>query len=366
MARVLPFVLFAFGIWFWLKARRSVSSLVGTETELGLLPRDRQNAELAGPDAALERALAEAGAGRWEAAAELLAWTGKERDWERRALYARVLGEAAARQDSWLRSWRAARPAGSPAADADAELVQASATVARAWLLRGSPYSDHTTPEQTDRFHELLPEVRADTARAAELGPDDPTPYIVEIRTALGVGYGPERMRGLWAEITARTPHPTSAPLYGAHEAAVQYWSARWHGSAELAREFAAQATADAPLGTLMTAFPLIAWFDHHDPAATARDYTDPGLTALVDAALADAEQAPADHPRLPEVRHLLAYFLTRQSRHDEALDQFRLVDGYVHALPWRSRRDPAAFFTATRTKAIRGAEARSRIRRGV
>lgn len=360
MARVLPFVLFAFGIWFWLKARRSVSSLVGTEAELGLLPRDRQDVELAGPDTALERALAEARAGRWEAAAELLAAMGKERDWERRALYARVLGEAAARQDSWLRSWRAARP------DADAELVKASATVARAWRLRGSPYAEHTTPEQADGFHELLPEVRADTARAAELGPDDPTPYIVEIRTALGVGYGPDRMRELWAEITARTPHPTSAPLYGAHEAAIQYWSARWHGSAELAREFAAQATADAPLGTLMTAFPLIAWFDHHDAAATARDYQDPRLTALVDAALADVAEAPDDHPRLPEVRHLLAYFLTRQTRHDEALDQFRLVDGHVNALPWRSRRDPAAFFTATRTKAIRGAEARSRIRRGV
>lgn len=360
MARVLPFVLFAFGIWFWLKARRSVSTLVGTEAELGLLPRERQNTELAGADGALERALAEARGGRWEAAAELLATTGKERDWERRALYARVLGEAAAREDSWLRSWRATRT------DADTELVQASATVARAWLLRGSPYAEHTTPEQADSFHELLPGVRADTARAAELGPDDPSPYIIEIRTALGVGYGPDQMRELWAEITARTPHPTSAPLYGAHEAAIQFWSARWHGSAELATEFAAQATADAPFGTLMTALPLIAWFDHHDATATARDYTDPRVTALVDAALVDAAEAPADHPRLPETRHLLAYFLTRGTRHDEALEQFRLVDGYVNALPWRTRRDPAAFFTATRTKAIRGAEARARIRKGV
>ncbi|WP_405795320.1 hypothetical protein [Streptomyces sp. NBC_01506] len=364
MARVLPFVLFAFGIWFWLKARRSVASLVGAEAELGLLPRDRQGTELAGADAVLERALVEARGGRWEAAAESLGATAKERDWERRALYARVLGEAAARQDSWLRAWRASRPDGSP--DADAELVQASATVSRAWLLRGSPYAEHTTPEQADAFHELLPEARADTARAAELGPDDPSPYIVEIRTALGVGYGPDQMRELWAEITARTPHPTSAPLYGAHEAAIQYWSARWHGSAELAREFAAQATADAPVGTLMRGLPLIAWFDHHDAAATSRDYADPRLTALVDAALADVAAAPADHPRLPEVRHLLAYFLTRQGRYEEALEQFRLVDSHVNALPWRTRRDPADFFTSTRTKAIRGSEARARIRKGV
>ncbi|MFC8830060.1 hypothetical protein ACFT9I_32590 [Streptomyces sp. NPDC057137] len=364
MARVLPFVLFAFGIWFWLKARRSVSSLVGTEAELGLLPRDRQNTELAGADAALEHALAEARADRWRPAAELLAATGKDRDWERRALYVRVLGEAAAQEDSWLRAWRATGSDGSP--DVDAELVQASATVSRAWLLRGSPYAKHTTPEQADSFHELLPGARADTARAAALGPDDPSPYIVEIRTALGVGYGPEQMRELWAEITARTPHPTSAPLYGAHEAAMEYWSARWHGSAELAEEFAAQATADAPLGTLMTAFPLIAWFDHHDATASARDYTTQRLMALVDAALTDTETAPQDHPRLPELRHLLAYFLTRQGRHEEALEQFRLIDGYVNALPWRTRRDPVEFFTSTRTTAIRGTDARTRIRNGV
>ncbi|MFD3519595.1 hypothetical protein [Streptomyces sp. NPDC058653] len=364
MARALPFVLFAFGIWFWLKARRSVSSLVGTEAELGLLPRDRQNTELAGEDSALQHALAEARSGRWEPAAVLLAATGRDRDWERRSLYARVLGEAAARDDSWLRAWRASRSEESP--DVDAELVQASATVSRAWLLRGSPYARHTTPEQADRFNELLPGARADTARAAALGPEDPSPYIIEIRTALGVGYGPEQLRELWAEITARTPHPTSAPLYGAHEAAIQYWSGAWHGSAELAGEFAAQATADAPPGTLMTAFPLIAWFDHHDAAATPRDYTAPRLTALVDAALADAAAAPDDHPRLPEMRHLLAYFLTRQSRHEEALEAFRLVDGYVNALPWRTRRDPAAFFTATRATALRGTEARARIRKGV
>ncbi|WP_330173914.1 hypothetical protein OG875_10240 [Streptomyces sp. NBC_01498] len=363
MARVLPFVLFAIGIWFWLRARRTVSSLFGTEAELGLLPRDRQNTDLAGPDHALEHALAEARAGRWEAGAEVMARTGKDRDWERRALYTRVLGEAAALDDAWLRAWRAARGQGSP--DADAELVQASATLCRAWLLRRSPYVGHATPEQADRFHELLPEAREETARAAALGPEDPTPYIVEIRTALGFGYGPEKMRELWAEITARTPHPTSAPLYRAHEAALQYWGERWHGSAQLAEEFAAQATADAPPGTLMSAFPLIAWFDHHDASATTRDYTDPALTALVDAALVDTAAASPDHPRLPEVRHLLAYFLTRQSRHEEALEQFRLVDGYVNALPWRTRRDPVEFYTTTRTTAVRGTEARARIRKG-
>lgn len=65
-------------------------------------------------------------------------------------------------------------------------------------------------------------------------------------------------------------------------------------------------------------------------------------------------------------MRHLLAYFLTRQSRHEEALEAFRQVDGQVNALPWHTRRDPAAFFTTTRTTALRGTEARTRISKGV
>ncbi|MFD3730341.1 hypothetical protein [Streptomyces sp. NPDC058632] len=54
-------------------------------------------------------------------------------------------------------------------------------------------------------------------------------------------------------------------------------------------------------------------------------------------------------------VRHLLAYFLTRQGRHDAALEQFRLADGYVDALPWRYWSGPAAVYCRWRDRAIRG-----------
>jgi hypothetical protein len=53
-------------------------------------------------------------------------------------------------------------------------------------------------------------------------------------------------------------------------------------------------------------------------------------------------ENQYGDHPRLPEVRHLLAYFLTMQDRDEASVEQFRLVDGYVDALPWRYDPDPA------------------------
>ncbi|MGW4025394.1 hypothetical protein ACWEEL_29080, partial [Streptomyces sp. NPDC005009] len=55
-------------------------------------------------------------------------------------------------------------------------------------------------------------------------------------------------------------------------------------------------------------------------------------------------------------VRHLLAYFLTRQGRHEAASPQFRPVDGYVDALPWRYWNDPAAVYCLWRDRAVKGA----------
>lgn len=84
-----------------------------------LLPLRWQNRRLAGPDPELKRALAAASCGRWEPAAQLLTTAGD--DWERRALYTQRLAELAARKgDSWIQSWRTARPG-----DPDAALVHA-------------------------------------------------------------------------------------------------------------------------------------------------------------------------------------------------------------------------------------------------
>lgn len=79
----------------------------------------------------------------------------------------------------------------------------------------------------------------------------------------------------------------------------------------------------------------------------------------MVDAALADADAAPRDHPDTASLRHLLAYFLTRQGRYDLALQQFRLVDGHVDALPWRYFDNPAAVYCVWRDRAIQGVQGR-------
>jgi hypothetical protein len=56
-------------------------------------------------------------------------------------------------------------------------------------------------------------------------------------------------------------------------------------------------------------------------------------------------------------VRHLLAAFLLRAERFQEAVEQFRAVDGYAGAAPWSYDADPAAAYAAQRARALAGLE---------
>ncbi|WP_175411812.1 hypothetical protein [Streptomyces sp. TRM64462] len=316
---------------------------------LGLLPPERQHTELAAPQPkALTVAIAAARAGDWEPAAKLLDETATARDWERRTAYCEKLAEVGAEDDAWLLAWEAAHPD-----SAGAALVRARSSVFLAWKIRGAKRAQHTTGEQFEGFHRTLTRTRGEHARAAELAPaDDPSPYVGEIWTAIGLGCPHEEMHRIWKDITSRAPHH-----YEAHFSALQYWCGKWRGSEELATAFAVKAAAEAPPGTLMKIFPLIAHFEHDESDTTDVDRT-PEMYAAVDAALADAAAADPDHPRLPEVRHLLGYFLNLQGRWEASAEQFRLVDGYVGALPWRYRGDPAGEFCRVRDESAVNAAA--------
>ncbi|MFF8725279.1 hypothetical protein ACF073_02160 [Streptomyces sp. NPDC015171] len=320
------------------------SKAAAAAEQLGLLPAERQNTDSAAPlPAEWGTALTAVRNGSWQPAADLLAAIG--RDWDRRSAFAYQLAELAAEEDTWLLAWEAERRE-----DPDAAVVRARSTVILAWNLRGAKRAQYTTREQFDSFHRTLASAREEVAKASALNPDDPTPFITEIWVALGLGYPNAEMDKLWAEITARAPHH-----YEAHYSALQYWCAKWQGSKRLAFEFAERAAADAPRGSLLTALPLIAHFEHDDSDDTAADNT-PEMVARVEAALADAAAADPAHPRLPELRHLLAFYLHLQDRNEAALEQFKLVDGYVNALPWRYRSDMAGYYCQVRDSVVQEA----------
>lgn len=349
MPRLIPLIAIAICVYLVLKNRKpkaapQVRPSPQADTvppEPGLLPKSRQNTDRSGPDPELDALLATVAAGQWEPSAELLAATGK--DWPRRSAISYELAEAAAKDDAWLKAWQAARPD-----DPDAALVHARSLVVLAWDIRGGKLAKYTTQEQFEGFRQVLLRSREAIARAAEVAPDDPTPHITAISTGLGLGCSHEDMHALWAEITSRDPLN-----HEAHTTALQYWCAKWRGSEELATAFARDAAASAPAGSLLTVLPLIAWYEHADPEIGKRDYLTPELTAAVDALLADVAAAPAGHPRIRQARHLLAYFLLHQKRWAESAEQFRAVDGWIHALPWRYSGNPAHMYTTLRDLAI-------------
>ncbi|MFH8347769.1 hypothetical protein [Streptomyces sp. NPDC018045] len=344
MHGILPLIVITGTLCVWLWKRRRTTKLAAA-AGADLLPPERQDTERSCPDPVADGVTAALSQGEWQAAAKAISAAGT--DWERRSHLVGVAADRAAEDDTWLRAWEAERPD-----DPDAAVVRAAAQVTLAWEIRGGGWAEHTTSEQAAGFHRVLAEAGEAFVRAEALAlPDDPTPYVKRIPLYMGLNAPHEAMLELWSEVTARVPYH-----FEGHLNALQYWCAKWHGSAETARDFAGQAAAAAPRGSLLTALRLIAWYEHHDDEAPSEAYGWPEVMGMTDDALRDVGAARPDDPRVASVRHLLAYFLTRQGRYEAALEQFREVDGYVNARPWRYYSDPAKIYCHFRTKALRGA----------
>ncbi|WP_424216391.1 hypothetical protein ACN20G_30100 (plasmid) [Streptomyces sp. BI20] len=320
----------------------------GRAEAAGFVPRERLNTLHAAPEPALDHALLATGRGDWGPAARLLAETRERRDWGARG---RVLGglvsHRALEPDGWLRAWEAQAGADHP----DVALVRAAAVVDLAWHHRGGGWAKDTGPDRFAGFFAALAQAPAHHAAARAANPGDPTPFVAELATAMGTNAPYEEARALFEGAVARDPHHL-----GAHAAFLTYLLPRWHGSREQARSFAREAAAAAPPGALLARLPLLAWYLTGGEEAKTAVHRTPELRALVDAAGADLAAAVPGSPGTASMHHLLAYFLTRQGRYEEAVAHFRRVDGFVAAAPWTSWTDPAAAYCHWREKAVRGA----------
>ncbi|WP_308699163.1 ABC transporter transmembrane domain-containing protein [Streptomyces clavuligerus] len=314
---------------------------------LGLLPRERQNTGRPAPAPELDRVVAAARAGDWRPGADLLAATGEE--WERRTAVIGELAGAARRNDVWLQRWRSERPE-----DPGAAAVQATAMIDLAWEIRAGARGGRMSPEQSEGFFRILSRAGQDITRAKELDERDPSPYVADIWRGIGLNRPHQEMHRLWGSTVALDPYHLSA-----HRSALQYWSARWHGSRDLAFSFAERAGLAAPPGLLLSSLWLLAWWDHRPADADGRAFREREVMAAVDRLHEDASAADPGHPHLAEIRHVLAYFLVRQGRAAPALEQFRRIDGHVGAFPWTESPDPVAEYCAFRDLAINLSHAR-------
>ncbi|MEU1119181.1 MULTISPECIES: hypothetical protein [unclassified Streptomyces] len=335
----------------------------------GFLRQEELDIRMPGPDADLLEVLdLVQRTQEWKAASQLLAGTEThgERRWQRVQAFAgaaslelqhrpgRQEGQRAALQpgavagrragDSpggqWLRVWRAEAPK-----DAGGAAVHAEFLVQQAW---------RTAVQGTDEFRIILEEAREACAQAALLSPGDPVPYVVELSIARGLAYPREEFEQLWLKILDRAP-----AHMGAHLAALHYWCEKWHGSRDLAYNFAEAAAARAPRGSLLAALPLFAVYEHLPEVNLVRGfYQSEIVTKAVEGALFAVHSARADDPMLAHVRHLLVFFLVHCERWGEAMSQLVHVDGHVGALPWTLTGDPAGGYAVYRALAVAGYEA--------
>ncbi|MBY8876201.1 hypothetical protein [Actinacidiphila acidipaludis] len=305
----------------------------------GLVPAAQVDTTRPGPDPQADEAVAAAGAGDWRRPAAYLADAGS--DWDLRWYRVQHLMKVDSDNDTWLTAWRTQSPG-----DPGAALTHADALVTLAWEVRGGKGGSHTTPEQFQGFHRVLREALPACQEAARLAsPYDPSPWVAQIPIAYGLGWSHDDFRHLWAQITARDPYH-----FGAHVAALQYWCEKWRGSSALMFDFAEQAASSAPPGSLLPVLRLYATFEHVLKQTDDSFYEDPYVTAAVDATLDAVDLVPADHHRLPVVRHLLANALYRTGRHAEAAEQFRAIGGYAGAVPWTYFASPLKQFVHVRT----------------
>ncbi|AJE85255.1 MULTISPECIES: hypothetical protein [Streptomyces] len=320
--------------------------------DYGFLRQEELDIRLPGPDEDLEQVLDHLLRTQdWRAASQLLAGTGKEGElrWQRVQAFAGMASLELAQRPGgvsenpgaqWLRVWRAEAPK-----DPGGAAVHAEFLVQQAW---------RTATAGTDEFRIILEEARGACAEAALLAPGDPVPYIVELSLARGLGYPREEFEQLWLKVLDR-----DSAHFGAHLAALHYWCEKWHGSRADAHHFTDAAAARAPQGSLLSALPLFAVFEHLPDVNLVRGFHQSEIvTKAVEGAQYAVHQARHDDPMAAHVRHLLLFFLVRGERWGEAMDQVLHIDGHVGALPWTLSPDPAADYAVYRALAVAGYEA--------
>lgn len=297
-------------------------------TRWGLPPEQTLSTSLSRRIPVVSAAVAAARAGDHRPAVDLL--TRSAGDWALRSVAVHALGEAAADDDTWVRSWRAVTGEYDP----HLAVLDAHALFWLAWKLRGNKPGAATRADQHDAFHETV--VRAETAarRATELAPNDPTPWCTLVTLARAQGYDPIAFAAIWKELQARDPlHRTG------HEFALMYLSPEGNGSYEHLFAFAERAAAASPSLAFLVVQVAYDLEDHDE-----RVWQDPRVRRALDVLLTWLGSATGGRGvHANSDRSWAAYGLVSSGRGAEAVPLFAQLGTDAAGRPWEDFGDNAA-----------------------
>ncbi|WP_330851952.1 hypothetical protein [Lentzea sp.] len=269
-------------------------------------------------DPVLAGAVTAASRGQWRQAAEAMKATSG--DWDDRACVTLALAREGARTDDWLNDWRDEQP------DRDHAVLDAAAWVLVAKEILGeSDERDHLSG-----YHRVLRRAERAARHAAELAPQDPTPWWTLVEVAGGLSFDQARFAEIWHGLHSRAPRHRAA-----HEAALRYWAGQ---SSDVLLDFAANA---GPALVLRAAFLL----EDDDPLIWR--------TQLVTGAM---EQLLAEDELSNDDRGHLVLALYDHNRFTEVIEQFRALGTRADGTPWSRFEDPKGTFLEYRVNSCRKA----------
>lgn len=166
------------------------------------------------------------------------------RDGAQRELLVEALGEHELfrGREAVFEQWCAAHPE-----SALPYLVRARWLISAAWAARGGGVAGTVDRQGWQSFYGLLERAEQDLARACDLDPTDPTPWALRLVSARGLQAGPDEARLRFEALVARDPHHRLG-----HAMRLTGLCRKWGGSHEAMFEFARQAAASAPAGSLL------------------------------------------------------------------------------------------------------------------
>ncbi|MCE7009054.1 hypothetical protein LWC34_40520 [Kibdelosporangium philippinense] len=141
--------------------------------------------------------------------------------------------------------------------DPELMLLAGDAYIGEAWAIRGGGWASSVGEDRAKMFLTTLEKARGPLMTAAEMLPDDATPWAQMLTMGMGLGLDRSEQDAIWAETVKRAP-----TLYPAHWTRLQVVAEKWYGSHAEMSDFALYTVQNAPEGDPVTAILVVAYFE--------------------------------------------------------------------------------------------------------